>query len=125
MDDEIGAEALDEEPGVAQLVQRFRGGAGIRMLDEVTRFVESGITSDDLALAKQGLQQKFDRDLSSDGFVLQLLAEGLYLERKLDFWAKRYAAIAALNADQVNAAIKRHLRLDALVKITSGDKKKM
>jgi len=95
------------------------------MLDEVTRFVESGITSDDLALAKQGLQQKFDRDLSSDGFVLQLLAEGLYLDRKLDFWAKRYAAIAALTADQVNATIKRHLRLDALVKITSGDKKKL
>jgi len=58
-------------------------------------------------------------------FGRDLLAEGLYLDRKLDFWAKRYAAIAALTADQVNATIKRHLRLDALVKITSGDKKKM
>ena len=32
---------------------------------------------------------------------------------------------AALTVEQVNAAIKRHLRPESLVKITAGDKKKM
>ena len=57
--------------------------------------------------------------------MLSLLHDGLYLDRKLDFWARRNAAIAALTVDQVNAAIKRHLKPDSLVKITTGDKKKM
>jgi predicted Zn-dependent peptidase len=57
--------------------------------------------------------------------VLGILQDGLYLDRKTDFWAKRNAAITAVSADQVNAAIKRHLWPGALVKITAGDKKKM
>ncbi|HEY0483477.1 MAG TPA: pitrilysin family protein, partial [Kofleriaceae bacterium] len=95
------------------------------MLDEITRLVSTGITAAELANAKQGLQQSFDRNLSSDGFVLDLLQKSLYLDRKLEFWARQQAAIAALTADQVNAAIKRHIRPEALVKITAGDKKKM
>lgn len=95
------------------------------MLDEITRLVSGGITAEELTTAKQGLQQTFDRNLSNDAFVLRLLHDGLYLDRKLEFWAKHNAAVAALTVDQVNAAIKRHLKPDSLVKITAGDKKKM
>jgi len=95
------------------------------MMEEITKLVATGITADELAGAKQGLRSGFDRNLSNDAFVLGMLQDGLYLERKMDFWTKRNAAIAALTVDQVNAAIKRHLRPEALVKITAGDKKKM
>jgi zinc protease len=95
------------------------------MVEEIARLTSGGITATELTTVKSGLQQAFDRNLSSDPFVLGLLHDGLYLDRKLDFWAKRNAAIAALTPEQVNAAIKRHLKPDSLVKITTGDQKKM
>jgi zinc protease len=95
------------------------------MMEEITKLVATGITADELAGAKQGIKAGFDRNLSNDGFVLGMLQDGLYLERKMEYWARRNAAIAALTVDQVNAAIKRHLKPEALVKITAGDKKKM
>ncbi|HMG25052.1 MAG TPA: hypothetical protein VK607_27130, partial [Kofleriaceae bacterium] len=75
--------------------------------------------------AKSGLQQAFDRDLSNDAVVLGLVHDGLYLDRKLEFWARHNAAVAALTVEQVNAAVKRHVKPGTLVKITAGDKKKM
>jgi zinc protease len=95
------------------------------MMEELTKLVSTGITADELGVAKQGLQSGFERNLSNDGFVLGMLQDGLYLERKMDYWTKRNAAIAALTIEQVNAAIKRHLKPESLVKITAGDKKKM
>jgi zinc protease len=95
------------------------------MVEEITKLTSGGVTAAELTTAKSGLQQGFDRNLSSDPFVLGLVHDGLYLDRKLEFWAKRNAAIAALTVDQVNAAIKRHLKPDTLIKITAGDRKKM
>ena len=95
------------------------------MLEEIAKLASGGVTATELTTAKSGLQQAFDRNLSNDPFVLNLLHDGLYLDRKLEFWIRRNAAIAALTVDQVNAAIKRHLKPDSLVRITTGDRKKM
>jgi zinc protease len=95
------------------------------MLEEIGKLVSGGVTAEELAGAKQGLLSGFERNLSNDGFVLGMLQDGLYLDRKMDFWAKRNAAISAATVDQVNAAIKRHVKPGSLVKITAGDKKKM
>ncbi len=100
-----------------------KGLAALR--EELARLVSGGITPDELTGAKQGLQQGFDRNLSNDAFVLNMLQDGLYLDRTMAFWAKQNAAITAATVEQVNAAIKRHLKPDALVTITAGDKKKM
>ena len=100
-----------------------KGLAALR--EEIARFVASGLTADELTGAKTGLQQGFDRNLSTDGFVLNMLLDSVYLERTMAFWAKNNAAIAAATLDQVNAAIKRHIQPDTQVNITSGDKKKM
>jgi zinc protease len=95
------------------------------MLEEIGNLARTGITADELAAAKPGLLQDFTRNLSSDGFVLGFLQNDLYLDRKTDFWAKRNAAISALTVEQVNAVIQRRIKPGSLVKITSGDKKKM
>jgi zinc protease len=95
------------------------------MLEEIGSLARTGITADELAAAKPGLLQDFTRNLSSDGFVLGFLQNDLYLDRKTDFWAKRNAAISALTVEQVNAVIQRRIKPGSLVKITSGDKKKM
>ncbi|HMG57184.1 MAG TPA: pitrilysin family protein [Kofleriaceae bacterium] len=95
------------------------------MVEEITKLATGGITAAELTAAKSGLQQAFDRDLSNDAVVLGLVHDGLYLDRKLEFWAVHNAAVAALTVEQVNAAVKRHVKPGTLVKITAGDKKKM
>ena len=95
------------------------------MTEEITRFVTGGVTAAELADAKKGFLSGFERNLSNDPTVVNLLHDGLYLNRTMDYWTKRNAAITALTLDQVNAAIKRRIKPGSLVKITAGDKKKM
>ncbi|HWU90885.1 MAG TPA: pitrilysin family protein [Kofleriaceae bacterium] len=95
------------------------------MIEEITTFVSGGVTTAELADAKKGFLSGFERNLSNDNAVLGLLNDGLYLNRTMDYWTKRNAAITALTLDQVNAAIKRRFKPGSLVKITAGDKKKM
>jgi zinc protease len=95
------------------------------MLDEITRFAAEGVNAEELATAKKGILESFERNLSNDAFVANLLADLLYLERKMDFWIKRNATIAGLTVEQVNAAVKRHLKPEALFKLTAGDKSKI
>ncbi len=95
------------------------------MLEELNRFITGGITNDELTGAKQGIWSSFERNLSNDGAVMGMLSEGLYLERKMDYWEKYYASIKALTLDQVNSVIKKYLKADQLVKLTAGDVKKM
>ncbi len=95
------------------------------MLEEITKFATEGVTADELADAKKGFLSGFERNLSNDQAVLGMLHDGLYLNRTMDYWAKRNAAVTALTVDQLNAAIKRRIKPGSLIKITSGDKKKM
>ena len=93
--------------------------------EEITKFATSGITAEELDGAKKGLAAGFERNLSSDGTVLSFLADGTYLDRKMDYWQKQQAAIQALTVDAVNAAVKKRLKPTTLIKINAGDKKKM
>jgi zinc protease len=77
------------------------------LLEEINKLVATGVTADELTAAKAGLLQAFQRDLSNDAVVLNLLQDGLYLERTMDYWSKRNATIGALTVDQVNAARRR------------------
>ena len=95
------------------------------LLEEITKFVSAGITAEELDGAKKGLRAGFERNLSNDGAVLGMLADGLYLGRTMEFWMKQNAAVDALTLDQVNAAIKKHVKPGSLIKIVAGDKKKM
>jgi zinc protease len=95
------------------------------MLEEFNNMVSGGITKAELDGAKTGIWSNFERTLSNDGAVLGMLADGLYLDRKMEYWEKYYASIKALTLDQVNGAIKKYLKPSELMKITAGDKKKM
>jgi zinc protease len=95
------------------------------MMEEITKLISGGVTADELAGAKTGLKSGFDRNLSNDGFVLGMLSDGLYLDRTMTFWENQNAAVQAVTLDQVNAAMKKHLKPESLVKVIAGDKKKL
>ncbi len=95
------------------------------MLQEIDKLIASGVAAQELGDAKKGMQSDFDRNLTNDAVVVGILQDSQYLDRKLEFWKKRWAAIQALTPDAVNAAIKKHLHANTLVKVTAGDVKKM
>ncbi len=93
--------------------------------EEIAKFAATGITAEELDGAKKGLAGAFERNLSNDGAVLGMLADGTYLERTMDYWKKQQAAIQALTVDAVNAVIKKRYKPTSIIKINAGDKKKM
>jgi zinc protease len=95
------------------------------MLEEITKLVSTGINATDLAGAKKGIIEGFERNLSNDAAVLGMLSDSLYLGRTMEFWIKNNAKLKTLTADEVNATIKRRFHPTSLVKIVAGDKKKM
>jgi zinc protease len=95
------------------------------LIEEITKLATGGMTAEELAVAKKGFLSGFERNLSNDMVVLGMLSDGLYLNRMMDFWAKKNAAISALTLAQVNEVIKRRIKPGSLIKIISGDKKKM
>jgi len=94
------------------------------MIEEVDRLAGSGITAEELALAKTGYVKDFERSLSSDHFVVAQLVEGLYLNRTLDFFAQINAKVGAITLDQVNAVAKKYVKAAAFIKVTGADRKK-
>jgi zinc protease len=94
------------------------------LVDEVQRISDSGITAEELATAKTGYVKEFERSLSSDGFVANLLEESLYLNRGLDYYSKLTSKVGTLTLEQVNAAAKKWVKPSALVRVTGADKKK-
>ena len=91
------------------------------MREELDRFVREGITAAELADAKDGLLTQMANARASDGTVASILRSNLYLDRTMQWTADNEAAIRALTVEQVNAAIKRHIRPESLSVFVAGD----
>ena len=91
------------------------------MHEELERFVRDGITAAELADAKDGMLTSMANARASDGTVAGILRGNLYLDRTMQWTADQEAAIRALTVEQVNAAIKRHIKPDTLSVFVAGD----
>src|SRR5262245_22314990 len=94
------------------------------MVEEITAIVDKGVTQDELAKAKSSWRKDFDRDLSSDGYVLGQLNADLFIGRTMAFDQKLADAIARLTVADLNRVLKKWVRPQALVKVMAGDQKK-
>jgi zinc protease len=93
------------------------------LLDELGRVLDVDVPESELAASKKAYMAKFDNDLSSDEALLGMLQHAQHAERTLAFVRDQNAKINALTARDVNAALKKYVRPDALVKIKAGDLK--
>jgi zinc protease len=91
------------------------------MRDELARFVRDGITADELADAKRSLLTERRQGRSEDGALASSLANNLFLGRTMAWWADADAKVEALTVEQVNAAIRKHIRPDNLSVFAAGD----
>ncbi len=98
------------------------------MIDELKKFIDVGVVAkaddNELDKAKASWKKGYDRQLSSDQYVMSKLQQGLYLGRTMDFTQKTAEAIGKLNANDISRVAKKFIRVDGLVKITAIDVKK-
>jgi zinc protease len=89
--------------------------------EELARAVKDGFTATELAQGKAGLLSFRQLSRSQDGALAGTLANNLDLGRGFDFAAKVDDAIGKLTLEQVNAALRRHLKPETFVFGLAGD----
>ena len=121
---QFGANAIDEI-GTFNGYAIFAPENGDKVVaafeEEVAKVLEGGFTDEEVDAAKRGWLDAAQRQRSSDSTVASILSSNLFLDRDMSFIAKREAAIAALTAEDINAAVKRHLDLDKMSIFRGGD----
>jgi zinc protease len=89
--------------------------------EEVDRALKDGFTDQELAEGKSGLLNLRRLALAQDDALSGLLSSQLELGRTMDHTARLFSALQALNKEQVNAALRRHLKPETLVTAVGGD----
>ena len=89
--------------------------------EEVDRALTSGFTGEEVETAKRGYLDGAQRQRSSDDAVASILNEYLFLDRTMEFVARREAAIEALTPDDLLAAMRRHIDPEKMSIFRAGD----
>jgi zinc protease len=89
--------------------------------EELERLLKSGIPAEEFERSRQGLQQSRQRQRNSDGYIASRLERSLRTGQTLAFDAQIDTRLAALTADEVLAALRKHIDPQRLVIVTAGD----
>jgi zinc protease len=89
--------------------------------EELARLVKDGVTADELRDAISGVLTKRQQSRAEDASVAGMLTDQLYYGRTMQFTADLDANYKALTLEQVNEAIRKHLKPEALSVYAAGD----
>ncbi len=89
--------------------------------EEYARFIRDGVSEAEVKDAVNSLLTEREQGRVEDPSLLGNLANGLRSGRDTAWWIKADAAAKALSAAQVNAAIRKHFKADALSVFMAGD----
>jgi zinc protease len=87
----------------------------------LSRFVRDGITADELKSAVNDLLTRRQQARASDGSVAASLSRNLHMRRRMAWSAELDAKLKALTVDDVNAAIRKHIKPEAISMFAAGD----
>jgi zinc protease len=107
------ANAIYAPQNAAKLEAAFR--------EELTRVLRDGFTAEELDTARSGWLQGRGVARSQDQQLASKMASDLFVERTLKWDADLERRVAALTVAQVNAAVRKHIRLDAVTIVKAGD----
>jgi zinc protease len=96
----------------------------VSMKDEITKTEQNGFNADELAAAKKAWLQERVLHRSQDVSLAGLLASNERWGRNMQFDQELDNKVAALTPEQVTAALRKAIDLEALVYIKAGDFKK-
>lgn len=89
--------------------------------EELERLVKDGVTDEELKDTVAGTLTERQQARAEDSTVAGMLTDQLYFGRTMQFTADLDAKYAALTREQVNAAIRKHLKPEALSVFVAGD----
>jgi len=89
--------------------------------DEISLWIDGGFSDEELDLGRTGFLQQIALARSSDATLANQLANNLYLDRDMAWQMDFEAAIRALDAADINAAIRTHLDPEGLSVVVAGD----
>jgi zinc protease len=89
--------------------------------DELASILRDGYTSEEVAAAKQSWTQSRRVGRAQDQQLVGMLLGHLHNGRTMAWEAELEAKVNALTADEVRAAMRRHLDLDAMAFMKGGD----
>jgi zinc protease len=89
--------------------------------EELARLVRDGITAEELKTAVNDILTRRRQDRANDGNVATNLARNLYMNRTMAWIEGIEAKIRALTVEDVNAAIRRHIKPETLTVFAAGD----
>lgn len=89
--------------------------------EELERFVRDGISAAELEAATSDILTRWQQGRAGDRTVATILLRNLRMNRTMDWTARLEANIRSLTVDDVNAAIRRHLRPQTLSVFAAGD----
>ncbi|HLX44767.1 MAG TPA: insulinase family protein, partial [Bryobacteraceae bacterium] len=92
--------------------------------EEIEKAIKDGFTAEEIAAAKSGWLQSRQVDRADDDALSRTLATRDFEERNMSWDADLEKKVAALTAQQIQEAFKRHLDLTQLTIIKGGDFKK-
>jgi zinc protease len=92
--------------------------------DELGRTLKDGFTAEEVAAAQKSWLQERMVGRSEDGALIGLLGARARFDRTMEFDKAMEAKVAALTADQISAAFRRHVDPAVLTIVKAGDFKK-
>jgi zinc protease len=120
----FSADDLDET-GQFQFFAAFAPEAKDQLIDalfeELGRALNDGFGAEEVTTAQRGFLQQLEVRRSNDFSLAALLNQNLYLERDAFHQAAFEEAIAGLDAETINAALRRHMDLQQLMLSMAGD----
>jgi zinc protease len=89
--------------------------------EEITKVVNEGFTAEEIAAAKSGWSQSRTVTRAQDGSLAGTLNNYLFIKRDLTWDAGFEKRVMELTPEQINAAMKKHLKLESMNIIKAGD----
>jgi zinc protease len=89
--------------------------------EELEKLLKDGVTAEELARAKKGYLQSQAVNRTNDRQLGDILSGTLFADRTMQFYAAQEKQIEALTAEQVVAALRKHIEPKRFVVVTAGD----
>jgi zinc protease len=90
-------------------------------MDELTKTLASGFTADEVAEAKKAIRDQRVVGRSQDAQLVRVMLTREEYGRTLDWDTQMDAKIAALTAEQISAAFRKHIDVSAISIVKAGD----
>ncbi|MBL8150840.1 MAG: insulinase family protein, partial [Blastocatellia bacterium] len=89
--------------------------------EEIEKVTKDGFTAEEVASAKNGYLQSRQVSRAQDGELAGRLGNYLYLGRTLQWDAEFEKKISELTAEQINAAVRKHIDVSKITIVKAGD----